>query len=175
MKIKTILLMTLLTLHLSALTIGKVPKLVTIEGDDGGLVKDGSIWNSSTIREKAIIMFYIDPDKKNINSHFTARLEEKGYTREKNRTIVIINLAATWKPNFVIEKILKAEQKEFPQTLYVQDRNSVLVNEWGLDDDASDVILFSKTGEVLFYKSGKMSEEDMQEAFKIIEENTLNE
>ena len=173
MKIKTVLLMTLLTLNLSALTIGEVPKLVTIEGGDGGLVKDGSIWNSSSIKDKAIIMYYVDPDKEDTNSHFTARLKEKGYNKDRYGMIAIINLAASWKPNFIIEQILKSTQKKFPHIIYVKDKKSVLVNEWGLDDDASDIILFSKTGEVLFYKSGKMSEEDMQEAFKIIEENIL--
>jgi len=63
MKIKTILLSTLLALNLSAITIGEVPKNVTIEGDNGGLVIDGSVWSSSSIKDKAYVMFYVDPDE----------------------------------------------------------------------------------------------------------------
>jgi len=57
MKIKTILLSALLAFNLSAITIGEVPKNVTIEGDNGGLVIDGSVWSSSSIKDKAYVMF----------------------------------------------------------------------------------------------------------------------
>ncbi|PHQ64640.1 MAG: transcriptional regulator [Sulfurimonas sp.] len=171
MKIKTILLSILLALNLSAITIGEIPKNVTIDGDNGGLVVDGTAWDSSSIKDKAIVLFYVDPDEKDTNSHFSKALKEKKYNAQKFGSIAIINLAATWKPNFIIESILESKQEEFPRTIYVKDKNSVLVNEWEVKDDASNVLLFSKSGELLFYKSGAMSEEDIKRALKLIEEN----
>jgi len=172
MKLQKILLALLVTLNLSALTLGEVPKNITIEGENGGLVEDGSMWNSSMIKDKVYMMFYVDPDEKDTNSHYSAALKEKDYSKRGDfSSIAIINLAATWKPNFVIESILKSKQEEFPNTLYVKDKSSVLVHEWEVADDASNIIIFSKDGRVLFYKSGAMSEEDMQKSFKIIEEN----
>ena len=171
MKITTLFITTLLTLNLSALTIGEVAKEVTIEGDNGGMVLDGSAWNSSAIKDKVYVMFYVDPDEKDTNKEFSAILKEKKYDRSNYGSLAIINLAATWKPNFVIESILKDKQEEFPDTIYVKDKNSVLVNEWKVEDDASNILIFSKSGTVLFYKSGKMSEEDISNAIKIIEEN----
>jgi len=172
MKLKSLLTILLLTLNLNALTVGEVPKNITIEGDNGGLVEDGSVWDSATLKDKVIVLFYVDPDEKSVNEHYSAALKKKEYRKKGDFTsVAIINLAATWKPNFVIEKILKSKQEEFPTTLYVKDKNSVLVKEWGVQDDASNIIIFSPDGKVLFYKSGKMEDEDIEKSFKIIEAN----
>ena len=171
MKIKTILLSTLISLNLWAITVGEVPNEVTIEGDNGGMVLDGSSWNSSSVKDKVYVMFYVDPDEKDTNNEFSTTLKEKKYDRSNYGSLAVINLAATWKPNFIIESILKDKQEEFPDTIYVKDKNSVLVNEWKVEDDASNILIFSKESKLLFYKSGKMSEEDIKNAIKIIEEN----
>jgi len=171
MKIKILALSAIMALNLSAISVGEVPSEVVIENDNGGMVLDGSAWNSSTIADKVYVMFYVDPDEKDTNSHFSKALKEKKYDRANYGSLAVINLAATWKPNFVIESILESKQEEFPDTIYVKDKNSVLVNEWKVEDDASNILIFSKRGKVLFYKSGKMSEEDISNAFKTIEDN----
>lgn len=171
MMIKKLILLTTLTLNLLAISINEVPKNVTIKEKNGGLAKDGSPWNSSTIKDKVYIMFYIDPDERTANEEFSKKLKEKKYDKTNCGSIAIVNLAATWKPNIIIEKLLKTKQKEFPNTIYVKDKNSVLVDEWGLGDDASNVLIFSKDSKLLFYKSGKMNDDDMQKAFNLIETN----
>jgi len=172
MNIKIGLVALMTTLNLFALTIGEKPKEATIEKENGGYVKDGSAWNSNSIKEKVYVMFYVDPDEKDANEAFSQALKKKEYRKKgAYSSIAIVNLAATWKPNFVIESILKGKQKEFPDTIYVKDKNKVLVKEWNLADDSSDIIIFDKNGKVLFYKAGKMSKDDMQKAFTIIEEN----
>lgn len=171
MKLKYFILPMILVLNLSAITLGEVPKNVTIANDNGGMAADGAAWNSSSIKDKVIVMFYIDPDEKDTNAHFSKALKEKKFDSTKFGSIAIVNLAATWKPNFVIESILKTKQKEFPNTIYVKDKNSVLVNEWDVQNDASNILLFSKNGELLFYKSGAMSEEEIDQTLKLIEKN----
>jgi hypothetical protein len=172
MKIKLLLASLLTTMSLSALTVGETPKNVTISTENGGNVADNTPWNSSTIKDKVFVMFYVDPDEKDVNEHYSKALKAKNYRANKNfASIAIVNMAATWKPNFVIEKILASKQKEFPKTTYVKDKASVLVKEWDLADDASNVIIFDKTGKVLFYKNGAMSDEDTQKSFEIIEAN----
>lgn len=172
MKIKTAALAILLTLNLSALTLGEVPKSIVLDGENGSLVDGEKAWNSKSIRENVFVMFYVDPDKKDDNEHYTQAL--KKFKEEKDlhfQSIAIVNLAATWKPNFVIEKILASKQEEFPNTIYVKDKKSVLVKEWNLEDDASNIIIFNKKGEMIFSKSGPMSEIDTQKSFKLIEES----
>lgn len=172
MKFKLLLASLLTTMSLSALTVGEIPKSLRIEGENGGNVKDDSAWSSQSLQGKVTVLFYVDPDEKSVNEHFSKALHAKNY-RDKGafESVAIINLAATWKPNFVIEKILSAKQKDFKKTTYVKDKSSVLVKEWGMDDDASDITLFNKEGRVLFYKSGKMSEADIEKIYSLIEEN----
>jgi len=173
MTLKALLLSSLMALSLSALTVGEMPKNVSISGDDGGMVVDGSLWNSSTIKDKVFVMFYVDPDEKDVNEHYSQALKaEKEAKKLSFQSIAVINLAATWKPNFVIESILKDKQEEFPTTIYVKDKNSVLVKEWEIDDDASNILIFSNEGKLLFYKSGAMSPEDIEKSFQIIKDNS---
>ena len=167
-----ILLLSLLTVaNLFGITVGEKPKTITIEGENGGVVSDGSAWNSSSIKEKVYVLFYVDPDEKDTNSHFSQKLKAKKYDRSNYGSIAIVNLAATWKPNFIIESLLKEKQEKFPDTIYVKDKNSVLVKEWDLADDNSDILIFSKEGNLLFYKAGAMSDEDIQKALRLIEAN----
>jgi hypothetical protein len=172
MKMITGAILLLTTLNLWAVTVGEKPKEVTITKENGGLVKDGKAWNSSMLKDKVYVMFYVDPDEKDLNEEFTQALKKKEY-RKKGAygSIAIVNLAATWKPNFVIESILKSKQEEFPDTIYVKDKNKILVKEWKIGDDTSNILIFDKNGKLLFYKSGKMSNDDMQKAFTLIEEN----
>ena len=124
------------------------------------------------LKNKVYVMFYVDPDEKDVNEDFSQALKKKEYRKKGNfNSIAVINMAATWKPNFAIEAILKGKQKEFPKTIYVKDKDKILVKKWKLADDASNIVIFSKDGKVLFCKSGKMSENDTQKAFKLIEEN----
>ncbi len=172
MKMKLLLVALLATLNLSAITVGEIPKNITIEGQNGGNVTDDSIWSSSSIKDNVYVLFYVDPDEKDTNEHFIQALKKKDYRSVGAFcSMAIINLAATWKPNFIIESILKSKQEEFPKTIYVKDKNSILVNEWEVGDNAANVLVFDKKGKLLFYKSGKMSDEDMAEAFSLIEAN----
>ena len=171
MTYKIVLLSLLTVANLFGITVGEKPKTITIEGENGGVVSDGSAWNSSSIQGKVYVLFYVDPDEKDTNSHFSQKLKAKKYDRSNYGSIAIVNLAATWKPNFIIESLLKEKQEKFPDTLYVKDKNSVLVKEWDLADDNSDILIFSKEGNLLFYKAGAMSDEDIQKALRLIEAN----
>ena len=159
----------LISMSLFAITVDQIPDTVAIGGDNGGLAKDGSEWNTSSIKDKVYVMFYVDPDEKSVNEHFSKALKAKEYDRSTYGSIAVVNLGATWKPNFIIEKILKSKQEEFPDTIYVKDKEKVLVEAWEIEDDASNILIFDKDGTVLFYKSGKMEEEDISNAFNIID------
>jgi len=163
--------LTMLTLNLNALILGEVPPQVTISGEDGGLVTDESAWDSSTLHGKVFVLFYVDPDEKDLNNDFSAALKAKKYDRTNYGSIAIVNLAASWKPNFAIENALKYKQEEFPDTLYVKDKKSILVKLWHLADDNSDIMIFAKDGTLLFQKDGKMQQDEIQKALKIIEDN----
>jgi len=167
-KVLTTLLIT--TVSTFALTLGEVPKEVTLSGDNGARV-DGTAWHSKMLKDKVYVFFYVDPDKKDDNEAFIDALHEKNYNKEKYGSVAIINLKATWLPNFAIEKKLKAKQKEFPNTIYVKDKTKYLVKEWNLADDASNILIFDKEEKLIYQHEGAITDEEMQKAFMLIEEN----
>jgi len=160
----------LATSFLSALVVGEVPKKVTIEGKNGALVS-GEAWHSSMLKEKVYVLFYIDPDEKDTNNAFSEALKKRNYSLETFGTVAIVNLAATWLPNFAIESTLKEKQKEYPTTTYVKDKTKYLVKEWGLSDDSSDISVFAKSGKLLYHYSGKLPQDEIEKVLKLIDEN----
>lgn len=170
-KIFTVILMTIFAnTSFSQVTIGKRPPLVQFSGDNGAKT-DGSSWSSKSITGKVYSLFYVDPDEKDANEVFIDKLKAQEFDRNKYGSIAIINLAATWKPNIIIERILKSKQEKYPDTIYVKDRVSKLVKSWGLKDDAYNVLLFNKKGELLFQKAGTMTDKETETYFKLIKEN----
>jgi len=165
-KILTMLLLT--TLSTFAITVGEVPKEVTIENEQGGLL-NGTAWNSTTVKEKIHVMFYVDPDEKDTNNEFSEALKAKGYDRSKFASIAIVNLEATWLPNFAIESSLEEKQKAYPETIYVKDKEKVLVKEWSLADDSSDILIFDTTGKVIYLYAGKLDSSEIEKALKLID------
>ena len=160
------------TLSLFALTIGEVPQKVILDNENGGRV-DGTTWNSSMIKDKIYVMFYVDPDEKDTNNDFSEALKAKEYDRSKFASIAIVNLAATWLPNFAIESSLKNKQKEYPNTIYVKDKKKVLVKEWGLKDDSSNIVVFGRSGKVIYTHAGRLNKNEIKKVLKIINQLIL--
>ena len=153
-----------------AIEVGKVPPSVSISGDNGGKT-NGTAWHSKTLKGKVIIAFYVDPDKKELNTDLNHALQKRQFPGNKFGSVAIVNMAATWMPDIAIEALLKKKQKEFKNTLYVLDRNKVFVKKWNLADDNSDVMLFSKEGKLLYKKFGKLSNSEIKALLDLIEKN----
>ena len=153
-----------------AIEMGKLPSNVVLDGDNGGRT-DGKVWNSSMLKEKVHVLFYVDPDKKDENSALSAALKKRHFDRKKYGSVAIVNLAATWLPNAIIESKLKSKQKEFPDTTYVKDKKKVLVDKWKLADDNSDILIFDKKGTLIYKKFGKVSESEISDLLQLIEKS----
>jgi predicted transcriptional regulator len=153
-----------------AIELGQIPSSVTIDGENGGRT-DGKAWSSSMLKDKVHIVFYVDPDKKDLNENLSHALKKRHFNRKKYASVAIVNLAATWLPNVVIESKLKEKQKKFPDTTYVKDKKKVLVKEWNLEDDNSDILIFNKKGKLIYKKFGKVSDTEIIEVLKLIEKN----
>ncbi len=162
--------MAILSTSIMAVETGKMPAPVTISGDSGGRT-DGKAWNSVSLKGKVHIVFYVDPDKKDLNEALNQALKKRHFDRSRYGSVAIINMAATWMPNAAIEMKLKSKQKEFPDTTYVRDRNKVLVKKWALADDNSDILVFNKKGELIYKKFGKLSSSEISSVLKLIEKN----
>ena len=153
-----------------ALEVGQVPKPILLEGESGGRTT-GEAFSSKILKDKVHVLFYVDPDEKELNEHVSAALKEQGFDRDKFASVAVINMAATWLPNFAIASKLEAKQKKYPHTLYVKDLQSVLVKQWDLKDDSSNIVLFAKDERVLFIKKGKLNEDEVKELISTIKES----
>lgn len=155
-----------------SLTVGEVPKEVVLEKENGGRV-DGTAWSSTMLKGKVHVLFYVDPDERDTNNAFSEALKAKKYDLNHFASVAVINLAATWLPNFVLEKKLKAKQEQYPNAIYVKDKSKVLVKEWELKDDSSDILVFSKKGELIYSYAGELDSSEIDKVLKLIDENLL--
>ena len=154
----------------SALVIGKPPSTIVLTGSLGANI-NGSPWTTDSISKtgKVVSLFYVDPEEKNLNEALELAYDNAHFNKEKHASIAIINMAAAWYPNSVINTQLEAKQVKFPRTTYVKDLQKILVKEWDLQDDSVNVVVFGKDGNVLYIKKGQMSPSEITTLMALIE------
>jgi hypothetical protein len=150
--------------------VGQVPSKVELKDNLGGRL-DGKPWSSDELKGKVHVLFYVDPDEKDTNEDASEALKKEKFPAEKYQSVSIINMAATFMPNFLISSSLKEKQEKYPTTLFLRDYKKVLVQEWKLADDSNDVLAFDKSGKVIFRKDGKLTPEETQKLIKAIKDN----
>ena len=149
---------------------GQIPPRVELKEKTGGRL-DGNPWSSEELKGRVHVLFYVDPDEKDTNNEASEALEREKFLSEKFQSVAIINMAATWLPNFAISSSLEEKQKLYPRTIYVRDYKKVLVDAWKIADDSSNVLAFDRSGRLIFRKDGKLGPEDIQKLIKAIRAN----
>jgi YtfJ family uncharacterized protein len=157
----------------AGLEMEQVPPKVELKDNLGGRL-DGSPWSSSELKGKVHVIFYVDPDEKDLNNDASEALKAEKLPRDKFQSFAIINMAATWLPNFAISSALKDKQEQYPTTIYVRDYKKVLVSKWEIADDNSDVLAFDKNGRLFFKKYGKLNKREIQELLKAVRHHVEN-
>jgi len=160
----------LLSLSLSAVEIGSTLPSITLDGDKGGRVTGGA-WKSSELTGKVHLVFYVDPDESDTNDALSDAVKESAPDRSKFASVAIINMAATWKPNFAIQSVLEGKQEKFPYTTYVKDMDKHIIESWKIADDNNDIILLDKTGKILFAYEGEVDAAGIKKVIRLIKEN----
>jgi hypothetical protein len=143
---------------------------VIIQGDDGGYYNTGDAWNSSMLKGKTTMLMYVDPDEKNKGEVFKPTIEsfEKDLDFNKFQIVVIINLKATWKPNALIESLMKSKLTDYPKRIYVLDKDSVLVKKWGLTNDEYNTLVINKQAKVIYSHSGEWKKDEISKINSLI-------
>ena len=153
-----------------AIEIGEIPPKVELREELGGRL-DRQPWSSEELQGKVHVLFYVDPDEKDTNNDASEALDREKFSSDKFQSVGIINMAATWLPNFAISSAIKDKQKRYPKTIYVRDYKKVLVNAWKIADDSSNVLAFDKQGKLIFRKDGKLTAEEIQTLIKVIHDH----
>ena len=134
-KVSFSVLFVLLSVGLFAgLPVGQNVPLLELSGDDGGRVDD-TAWSSSELVGKVWVIVHADPDESETNNAATEALKAEDYPKDVYGSVALINMAATWKPNFAINLILSGKQEDYPSTVYVRDNDNMVGEKWGLADD----------------------------------------
>jgi hypothetical protein len=164
--------LTVLLIHQAAeaIELGEIPRKVALQKELGGRL-DGTPWSSAELRGKVYVLFYVDPDEKDTNNEASDALDKEKFPSDQFQSVGIINMAATWLPNFAISSALKDKQKRYPRTIYVRDYKKVLVNVWKVADDSSNVLAFDKEGKLIFRKDGKLTSEEIARLIKVIRDH----
>ena len=156
---------------MAQVVIGEAIPVVVLDEEKGGLVGGGP-WSSASLNARVHILMYVDPDKVKVNAHVEDALAAEGFDRDKVASVAVINMAATWKPNFAIDMLLKKKQEKYPNTLYVRDLQRVLVDAWGLVDDGYHVLVVGRSGEVLFSGANALSETQVAQLISTINQHS---
>jgi len=167
---KLLLLPFLLSLSLNAVELGKTLPNITLDKEKGGRVT-GEPWSSSELKGKVHLLFYVDPDESDLNEALSDAVKASKPDREKFASVAIINMAATWKPNFAIQIILEGKQKKFPHTIYVKDMDKHIVTAWDIADDNNDIVLLDKDGKVIYVHEGEVDADGIKKVIQLIQEN----
>jgi uncharacterized protein len=150
---------------------GTLPHII-LKNDLGGKV-DGSNWDSATLKRKYHLLFYTDPDEKDLNDELVEALEKANFPDNTFTSVAIINMGATWLPDMAIAMMLKQKQKKYPDTIFVKDLKKTLVKQWKLKDDSVNVLYLNPQGEVIFYQDGKLSEQKIQQLLHLIRSDMM--
>ncbi len=94
------------SMMLHAVNVGEVLPLVVLDKDNGGDSKDNA-WHSKNLQGKVHILLYMDPDKREESMPFLDTLNAEKYDKKKYSTVAIVNLAATWMPDAILESLLE--------------------------------------------------------------------
>lgn len=144
-------------------------KPVVLKGNAGGTM-DGALWNSASLMGKNHVIFYVDPDEEDLNIRAEKALAKAKFPENLITSIAIVNMAASWLPNFSINMILTKKQKKYPCTLYVRDYNKRLVNLWGFEDDNYNIVVTDKKMNVVWSGVGKLTDWEVGDLIKTIQE-----
>ena len=132
------------------------------------MVKAGAAANS---RGRLFALFYADPDEADLNNDASEAIKAEDFDKQKYGSVAVINMAATWMPNFAIQMKLESKQKDYPDTTYVKDMEKILVEQWGLADDSNDVLIFDREGKVVFSVDGQLNPSQIEEMLQTIRKN----
>lgn len=127
--------------------------------------------DSDEFKGKVLSIFYVDPDKKDLNNHVEdALLKDPELNRNKTyQGFGITNLKASKLPNFIIKSVIKNKQEKTGAIILLDDKYTIL-NLWGLKNHSSDVVVLDKDRICRYIYQGKLPPAEVTKIANIIKE-----
>ena len=113
------------------------------------------------IGKQVVVIFYTDPDSKDVNEPLSNAIKAKNYTKEKYSSIGVGNCADTWLPNSAVRLGARQKEKEYPNSVILLDFDHVLLKSWNLNDcnDKGVIIIIGKDQKIKYISYVKSQEE----------------
>lgn len=132
-------------------------------------------FNSNELKGKIRTIYHLaarigmdEVNKPFIDAIIAAKLPQK-LPDSPYKTVTILNVGdALWGTAGLAHARMESSQKEFPHAEYVIDSTGAVLAAWGLEPKNSAVIIIDAEGKVLWWKQGKMTPEEIDEAMGII-------
>jgi predicted transcriptional regulator len=122
---------------------------------------------------KVLYIAYVDPDEKDTNNHVEDALkkEKDSGALDKNRYegFGIVNLKASMMPNFLIKSAIKSKQEK-TGAIIILDLDYTILNQWGLQNDSSEVVILDKERICRYVYHGKLPAEELTKMIQTIKE-----
>lgn len=136
-------------------------------------IKDASDKDSKIpfFGEKVLIILYNDVDVSDQNDAFCTLVKKAKLGKAKLQAIGIANMKdAPWKPDSVIRYMARKKLKQYPGTVVLTDPEYILKKAWNLGkcNEKSVVIIIGLDKKVQYFKKGKMSQAEGEQALQII-------
>jgi len=122
---------------------------------------------------KVLYIAYVDPDEKDTNNHVEDALKKEkeagGLDKTRYEGFGIVNLKASFMPNFLIKSAIKSKQEK-TGAIIILDFDYIILNQWGLKNDSSDVVVLDKERICRYVYNGKLPQEELDKMIQIIKE-----
>ncbi len=133
---------------------------------------DGKEFTMDSWAGKVLQVNYVDPDESEMNEPFNDAVKkaidvDSLISRDKFKGMGIVDCAATWKPDFAIRIIAGKKAKKFNTTILF-DYDAKLRKSWGLKEDSYNVVILDKNRVCRAIFRGKMTDEQINSAVKLI-------
>jgi YtfJ family uncharacterized protein len=151
--------------------------LPTVAIDDGGSIEiegDDLVfqpWSSDSLKGRPVYLQHMAARAgiDEINKSMDNAVEALGYSAEQLVSVAIANKDdATWGTGLFVAGQLKKNKLRYPDTVIVADNEGAALKQWQLQPENAAVILLSPEGQVLFFKEGALSAEEIDEAVAIL-------
>ncbi len=127
--------------------------------------------NSPNFRGRVLYINYSDISSKDMNKHVDDSLKaDAGIDRKRSYVgLGIANMKASVVPDFIIASVIKSKQRETGATILLDD-NYIILNNWGLKNKVSNVIVLDKSRICRYIYKGRLPAEEVTKLIKIVKE-----
>lgn len=158
-----------------ALRVGQTLQPLEIDNKGELLIVDEEVefkpWSSKGMENQVAYLQYMAarPSADKMNRHVNDALQAGGFAKGSFISTVIVNLDdVTFGASKWALKELKKNKLKHPDALIVADYEGKGRETWQLESGSSAVAVIARSGEVLFFKQGKLSEQERQTVLDLL-------